>query len=111
MTVAQAAAELDMLDHDFFLFADIDTGADAVLYRDDDRALRVIEPQGVDSGDRGPVPIREASRFSTPIDLAQALEEMAAVDHRYLFFVNADTRRGNVLYTRWDGHYGLIEPA
>jgi hypothetical protein len=30
---------------------------------------------------------------------------------RGLFFVNVDTGRGNVLYHRFDGHYGLISPA
>jgi hypothetical protein len=28
-----------------------------------------------------------------------------------LFFVNAATGRGNVIYHRYNGHYGLITPA
>jgi hypothetical protein len=28
-----------------------------------------------------------------------------------LFFVNAGTGRGNLIYYRYDGHYGLIAPA
>ena len=35
---------------------------------------------------------------------------MNAVGHRFLFFENAATGRGSVLYRRYDGHYGLIEP-
>jgi Sigma 54 modulation/S30EA ribosomal protein C terminus len=29
----------------------------------------------------------------------------------FLFFVDAETGRGNVLYHRYDGHYGLIVPS
>ena len=28
-----------------------------------------------------------------------------------MFFVNAGTSRGNLIYHRYDGHYGLISPA
>jgi hypothetical protein len=28
-----------------------------------------------------------------------------------MFFINAETARGNVIYLRYDGNYGLIEPA
>jgi hypothetical protein len=36
---------------------------------------------------------------------------MDALDHRFLYFTDAETGRGCVLYLRYDGHYGLIEPA
>ena len=36
---------------------------------------------------------------------------MNAVGHRFVFFGNAASGRGNVIYRRYDGHYGLIEPA
>ena len=32
-------------------------------------------------------------------------------DEPFLLFRNADTGRGNVLYRRYDGHYGLVTPA
>ena len=70
----------------------------------------MIVPRSARSADdRGP--IREQSRFSAPIDLATALSEMNALDHRFLFFENTTTGRGNVIYRRYDGHYGLIEPG
>ncbi|MGZ4255177.1 MAG: sigma 54 modulation/S30EA ribosomal C-terminal domain-containing protein [Solirubrobacteraceae bacterium] len=53
----------------------------------------------------------ERSRFSSPIDLRTAVAEMDALDHRFVFFEDATTERGNVIYRRYDGHYGLIEPA
>ncbi|MGZ4198286.1 MAG: ribosome hibernation promotion factor [Solirubrobacteraceae bacterium] len=110
MSVDDAADALEDLDHDFFLFHNAGTDADAVLYWRDDGLLAVIEPQWVMSADdRGPV--REQSRFSSPIDLQAAVSEMNAVNHRFLFFEDAATGRGDVIYRRYDGHYGLIEPA
>lgn len=109
----EAAAEMSVLDHDFFLFHDVDTDADSVLYRRDDGRLAVIAPQDVPAPDdlgRDDI-VREHSRYSGPLALADAVSEMDELDHRFLFFVDAASGRGAVLYLRYDGHYGLIEPA
>jgi hypothetical protein len=108
MDVAEAALEMDALDHAFFLYRDAATGTDALLYRRDDGRLAVIEPPGahINQGD----PPRERSRLSQPIDLRRAVSEMDELSHRFLFFENEQTGRGNVIYLRFDGHYGLIEP-
>lgn len=110
LTPLEAAAELADLDHDFFLFNDVETGADEVLYRRDDGILALIVPPAAPIPDEA-APARERSRFSEPVDLAAAVAEMNLVDHRFLFFVDGETGRGNVIYRRYDGHYGLIEPA
>lgn len=110
MSVEQAADALEDLDHDFFLFHDAETDADAMLYWRDDALLALIEPRWAEAGeDSGPV--RETSRFSAPIELEAAVAEMDAVAHRFLFFENLATGRGNIIYRRYDGHYGLIVPA
>ncbi|MGZ4325776.1 MAG: ribosome hibernation promotion factor [Solirubrobacteraceae bacterium] len=110
MSVDEAADALEDLDHDFFLFHDAETDADAVVYWGDDGLLALIEPRwAVSADDRGPV--SERSRFSSPIDLRTAVAEMDVLDHRFVFFEDATTERGNVIYRRYDGHYGLIEPA
>ncbi len=110
MSVGEAADALEDLDHDFFLFCEADTGADAVLYWRDDGRLALLEaaPARAHAGD-GAIP--EPSRLQEPIEPDAAVAEMNAVDHRFLFFQNARTGRGNVIYRRYDGHYGLIEPA
>ena len=36
--------------------------------------------------------------------------ELDAEGEDFLFFVNAESRRGNVVYRRYDGHYGLLTP-
>ncbi len=109
MSVDQAVEALEDLDHQFFLFHDPATDADAVVYWRDDGLLGLIEPRSGAPDTRGV--IRERSRNSSPIDVETATAEMDAVEHRFLFFENAATGRGNVIYRRYDGHYGLIEPA
>jgi ribosome-associated translation inhibitor RaiA len=110
-TLAEAAAELAALDHDFLLFHHRDTDADAVLHRRDDGRLEVIAPPGVGVPPEGDDVAWTASRFSEPVDLDAARAEMDALSHRFLFFTNRATGRGNVIYLRYDGHYGVLEPA
>jgi putative sigma-54 modulation protein len=46
MTAEEAALQMELLDHDFFLFRLSDTGRAAVIYRRKDGALGVIEVTG-----------------------------------------------------------------
>lgn len=110
MTVEEAALEMAALDHDFFLFRDADTGADAVLHKDDEGRLAVLDAAGSLPPDR-PGPPRRPSPLEQPLDLRRAVQEMNEYDRPFLFFVNEETGRGNVIYLRYDGHYGVIEPA
>lgn len=45
-----------------------------------------------------------------PLSIDEAVMQFELVDDPFLVFVNADTSQVNVLYSRGDGHYGLIEP-
>lgn len=110
MSAQEAALDMEALDHDFYLFRDVETDRDAVLYRRDDGQLAVIDPPGAPSPGGGGPP-REPSRISEPIDLDTAVREMDELAHRFLFFVDAASGRANVIYLRFDGHYGLIQPA
>ena len=109
-TALEAAADMAALDHRFYLFRDVETGADAVLYQRDDGRLAVIAPDGAEAP-AGDDVAREPNRYSAPLELRTALAEMDELNHRFLYFTDADTGRGCVLYGRYDGHYGLIEPA
>lgn len=109
----EAAADMSALDHDFYLFHDADANADSVVYRRDDGRLAVIAPQDAAAPDAedGEDVVREVSRYSGPLELADAVSKMDELNHRFLFFTDASTGRGALLYLRYDGHYGLIEPA
>ncbi len=112
MEPRRALAEMLDLDHDFYLFRDSLTGDDAVLYRRDDGKIGLIgTPDAVRSHPVQDGIVPQASRNASPITLDAAIEEMNALSHRFMFFLDADSGRGEVIYMRYDGHYGLIEPA
>jgi ribosome-associated translation inhibitor RaiA len=109
LTPEQAALEMQMLDYDFHLFTSVETGEENVVYRrpDDTIALTQITP----------TPAGKPSAFpldTTPVPVmlvGDAVERMNVSGERFVFFVDAQTGRGNLLYHRYDGHYGLIAPA
>jgi putative sigma-54 modulation protein len=61
------------------------------------------EPAGV---------VARRKRFTlTPMDEAEAIEQMRLLGHEEFFvFYNTETNRINVLYRRKNGDYGLIDP-
>jgi putative sigma-54 modulation protein len=58
-----------------------------------------------------PILARRKSFELLPMDEMEAIEQMKALGHENFFlFVNANTNAINVLYSRRDGTYGIIEP-
>lgn len=45
------------------------------------------------------------------LELAEAQARLEALGQPFMFFVNSQTGRGNLLYHRYDGDFGLITPA
>jgi putative sigma-54 modulation protein len=45
MSIEEAALQMEMLGHDFFVFLDADTGKQSVLYHRRDGDLGMIEPE------------------------------------------------------------------
>ena len=53
----------------------------------------------------------KVKRFAVkPMSVAEAAEQMEALEHDFFLFFNAETEEINLLYQRRDGNYGLIEP-
>jgi ribosomal subunit interface protein len=111
MDAVRAAAEMEMLDHDFFLYRDADAEVDAVVYRRDDAGTGVIGPLGTgwDGPDEDGI-VREDSRGPEPRRIEDVVAEMNELNHRFLYFVDEESGRARVIYLRYDGNYGLIEP-
>jgi Sigma 54 modulation/S30EA ribosomal protein C terminus len=110
-TPDEAAAEAELLDYDFHLFTEKSTGEDSVIYRAaGGYRLALAHPR---AGRLGPVGASiTVSKMPAPrLSVAQAVARLEAADQPFLFFVNAETGRGNLIYHRYDGHYGLIGPA
>jgi ribosomal subunit interface protein len=104
MTVDEAAYEMDLLDHDFFLYRDVTSGSPALVHR---------LPTG-GYGLQGPSPtstVPTVTYESPPPTLtqAEARSRLEAAGEPYVFYVDGETGAGRVLYHRYDGHYGLIE--
>jgi len=99
-TSDEAVVEMELMDYDFLLFTDSDSGQDSVVYRTDPQGHRQDRLDG--SADTPPAPM---------LSLAEAQVRLEASGESFLFFADQETSRGNVLYRRFDGHYGLITPA
>ncbi|TDU83771.1 ribosome-associated translation inhibitor RaiA [Kribbella voronezhensis] len=102
MTAEQAADEMELLDHDFYLFIDAETGADAVVHRRHDGGYGVLGPTADAAGPQG-----SCSRPPV-LTAAQARERLALTADRFLFYRDPDDDRARVLYRRYDGSYGLL---
>lgn len=110
-TPDEAAAEAELLDYDFHLFTEKSTGEDSVIYRTTSGyRLALAHPR---TQRLGPVdPSITVSRLPAPrLSVTEAAARLEAAGQPFLFFINANTGRGNLIYHRYDGHYGLIEPA
>ncbi len=55
--------------------------------------------------------IVRVKRFQvTPMDAPEAIEQMELLGHDFFVFYNVNEGRLNVVYTRRDGNYGLLQP-
>jgi ribosome-associated translation inhibitor RaiA len=110
MGTVEAVAELIDLDAEFLLFRHARTEEDVVVYRRDDGRVGLIHPRNSPLADEDDVVVAEPSRYSEPLTLERARTEMDFLNHRFLYFIDAEDGRGKVLYLRHDGDYGLVEP-
>ncbi|MFC8722281.1 sigma 54 modulation/S30EA ribosomal C-terminal domain-containing protein [Kitasatospora sp. NPDC057198] len=103
-----AVCELEAMDYDFHLFTDADSGRESVVYRGTAGGYRLASAGALPA----PVPGLVASRLGVPVLTAErARERLDLSGLPFVFFTDAATGRGHVLYHRYDGHYGLITPA
>jgi ribosome-associated translation inhibitor RaiA len=110
-TPAEAVTEMELLDYDFYLFTEQVTGCDSVICRaPDGYRLAQIRPQ---PGRLDPVDtsISVSEQPVPKLTPAAAITRLDALGEPFLFFVDSQTGRGNLIYHRYDGHYGLITPA
>jgi hypothetical protein len=106
-SIEEALFDLESLDHDFFLFVHDETGAEAVVFRAGDGygvAQRVPTPDAIT---RVEVPLATGPAPPTT-SVEEARHVLDESDAPFLFFVDATTDRGAIVYRRYDGHDGLI---
>jgi hypothetical protein len=110
-TPDEAVADAELLDYDFHLFTEKSTGDDSVIYRFGDGyrlALAHARTHRLGPADRS---ITVSKAPAPRLSAAEAIARLEAAGQPFLFFVNTETGRGNLIYHRLDGHYGLICPA
>ena len=102
----------DMLDLDelFHLFVHVRTNEDVVVYWNDAGRIALLYPPGSILEDEGDIVVPQPTRYSDPLPFEEARAEMDMLNHRWLYFIDAADGRGKVLYLRYDGDYGLVEP-
>jgi hypothetical protein len=108
-TVDQAALTMEMMDYDFCLFTESGSGQDSVVYRFGPGPFRLaqLEPQPERIAPYS-VPANVLKNAAPVLTEDEAKARLDATDYPFVFFKEAATGRGAVLYGRYDGHYGLI---
>ena len=108
----EAALTMDVMDFDFHLFIDAETGCDSMLSRVGPTGYRLTRLVGM----RPPMPPVAVPLtidvYPVP-DLTPegAMERLEETELPFRFFRDTRTGRGSVLYRRYDGNYALITSA
>lgn len=70
-----------------------------------------LQPPIEEYEEETPRQIVRSKRFVVlPMDEEEAAEQMELLGHDFFLFLSASTGDLNIIYRRWDGNYGLIEP-
>ncbi len=107
----EAIFDMGQLDFDFYLFREFGSGADSLVERRPDGSflLHSLAPRAVRLGPTAS-PVEISRQLPPVLTVDEAIERLNAGGERFVFFANASTGRGNVVYLRYDGHYGLLDP-
>ena len=111
MTPDEAVADMELLDYDFHLFTERSTNQDSVVYRSGDRyTIAQVHPKPDRMGGlSGEFAVSEVP--APKLSIGEAESRLEEFGQSFVFFLNRATGRGNLLYHRYDGDYGLITPA
>jgi ribosomal subunit interface protein len=107
----EAAFDLEVLGHDFYLFTELDTGVDCVVTHTDGVGTEVLPGDDAVAAALTGVPGLHVGPIAPVLGLDEAVERLDVGHEPFVFFVDPDTARGQVVYRRFDGHYGLITPG
>ena len=111
-SVDEAAFELESMDYDFHLFTEIDTGQDCVLYRAGPTGYRLAGLRAAAAPRlRASIPLTVSEQDAPTLDLRDAIARLELGGLPFVFFADAASGRGVLLYHRYDGHYGMITSA
>lgn len=111
ISVDEALFDMEVLDYRFFLFTDVADDQPSIVYEEDGRVmLRKLSgdtqsPEDPSLGiEPNPTPAPELE-----VDGAKQILDTSNAD--FVFFRDAHSGDGCVMYRRYDGHYGLVIPS
>lgn len=107
----EAVLDMELLDHDFFLFTNAGTGEDNVVHRLPGGRYALIQPTHARPTSQIAPAIDASPVIPAPLMTEDATALLDLGGEPFVFYLDPETRRGRVLYRRYDGHYGLISPA
>jgi ribosome-associated translation inhibitor RaiA len=111
-TPDEAVFDMELLDYDVHLFTDERTGQDAVVYRAGPTGYRLARLTPTDTPEpETAVPLTVSAQAAPKLTVREAVERLNLTGLPFLFYADAATGRGRLLYHRYDGHYGLVRPA
>ncbi|MBW5480608.1 ribosome hibernation promotion factor [Streptomyces bambusae] len=111
-TPEDALIDLEAMDRDFWVFTDLVSGHDSVIYREvrtGRHRMASLGPLGQEREIDGVLGVS-----TVPVPKSTVAEAVSRLEHTglpFVFFNDEATGRGSVLYHRYDGHYGLITPS
>lgn len=114
LSVEEALFDLDVLDHRFLLFRDQADGEDSIVFESGDEVLlRRVSGGTPPPRSERPLPVEVDPTPAPEMSEDEAISslEAAGPEQDHFYFRNAATNRGTAVYRRYDGHYGLVEPA
>jgi len=118
-TPAEAAAVLDAMDYEAYLFTDAETGADAAVHWTDSLGVALTRQRSITGPQVAadlPMTVNSLPLLVDSEPAPTLIEEAAATrlcrkGLPFLFFTDADTGRGRLLYRRYDGDLTIVVPA
>ncbi|OXR41945.1 sigma 54 modulation/S30EA ribosomal C-terminal domain-containing protein [Nocardia cerradoensis] len=107
-----AAAVMDALDFDVHLFVDAETGEDSVVYRAGPSGLRLARRSRMHPpSDTGGRIFTVHSRPTPVLPESAAVERLCEHGLPFVFYLDAFTGRGHLLYRRYDADLTLVTPG
>ncbi|NUW39494.1 sigma 54 modulation/S30EA ribosomal C-terminal domain-containing protein [Nonomuraea rhodomycinica] len=104
----EAVADMEELDYDFLLFTEAVTGQAGVVYRTGDgyRLARLTPRPDLPAPAGAAISVSAvpAARLTTD----EAIERLELTGFPFVFFADASTGAGCLLYRRYDGDHGLV---
>jgi len=110
ISLEEAVFDLDVLDHRFFLFTDASDGEVSVVYEDEAGVKVRRQSGGAPQTGLDQLQVEIDPTPAPELDLDEAIERLDVTGAPFIFFRNPESGQGNVVYRRYDGHYGVIEP-